>query len=128
MLNSRHRSSTLPRLHQKHESAASGSLLARGGSFIKTTSLSSRVVATSKSGWNAGLGPNGHDGLFVDSVYVDCVQHCQQEPTRSLGGADLGYHQRLQFKFHAAFPLSVLIFGVVAVHVGLGQLVQLLGH
>ena len=49
-------SSTLPRLHQKHESAASGSLLARGGSLIRVTLLPSRVVATSKSGRKAGLG------------------------------------------------------------------------
>ena len=46
----------LPRLHQKHKSAASGSLEALGGSLIKTTLLPLRVVAISKRGRNAGLG------------------------------------------------------------------------
>ncbi len=49
-------SSTLPRLHQKHKSAAPGSLEASGGSFIKITLLPLRVVTISKRGWNAGLG------------------------------------------------------------------------
>ena len=46
---------TLPRLHQEHKLAVSGSLVARGGSFFRTTLEPSLVVGSSIIGQKAGL-------------------------------------------------------------------------
>ena len=70
-----------PRLHQKHGLVAPEPPVARGNllSLISTTLLLRRVVATSNMGKESRPGPHSYDGIVLNRIKVDCIQHCEPE-------------------------------------------------